>query len=382
MSKLRDLLKADPKDFMKVLRAKPVKAVPENAAAAAPKDVVYKPGAPRINVLPSHIKERYANGALIKKFVKAGAIIAILSVAAWGAGIYLNVMQQGSLNQLDQKATSLQASTKGLQAYKLYADSVQTKRTTLAGVLQDDVDVAKILQILNTYADQNGVTFTTVALTLNPAAGSTSGAAAAGSCVSPDPFNSTSTIGCIAISGASSGRPATNAFFNGVQNTSGFANSFISTVANAAPSTTGGANTAPPSTFSGTVAITSVFYSQKYANLSTPLDQLIKQGTTTNTNAGTAPNNVATTGTVTALETTYPTVFTKTLNPTQVTDLITSTCLLLGAKSLSTAQFTVEVGTIANHASITPTVALAMIKTIATNACPSNLPNVSSLGGK
>lgn len=260
MSKIKDLLKADPKDFLKILRAKPATASPEEVAAAE-KEKKFVPSLPRVNVLPESVKDRYALNQLIRKFVTAAVLIAVATGGLYGYGKFLDVGHQAAVKVIDEASAKLQLQATSLQQYELYKTSIATKRTTLAGAVQNDVDVAKILNYLNGFATKNSIGFKSIALTLSD------GKSGATSCVSPDPFNVVPTIGCLSISGESSGRASTNAFFTGVGVTPGFTNGFISAVTNAS----GG----KPSTFTGTVSITSAFYSGKYSNLGTPIDQAL-----------------------------------------------------------------------------------------------------------
>lgn len=260
MSKIKDLLKADPKDFLKVLRAKPAKANPEEAAAAE-REQKFVPSLPRVNVLPESVRDRYALNQLIRRFVTIAALIVLVIGGVFGYGKFLDVGHQAAIKVIDEASSKLQLQATALQQYELYKISIATKRTTLAGAVQNDVDVAKILNYLNGFATTNGIGFKSIALTLSD------GKSGATSCVSPDPFNVVPTIGCLSISGESTGRASTNAFFTGVGVTPGFTNGFISAVTNAS----GG----KPSTFTGTVSITSAFYSGKYSILGTPIDQAL-----------------------------------------------------------------------------------------------------------
>ncbi len=144
--------------------------------------------------------------------------------------------------------------------------------------LAKDVDAAKIIKILFDDANQNGISFSAVSLSIpttstTPGAAATSSGGGSGSCVSTDPFNAVATIGCITVKGNQTDANSLNNFFNTLGTTPGFVNVFI------ADSSYGSSGSgATSNTFDGSVAFTSALYSNKYSNYSLPIDILLKNG--------------------------------------------------------------------------------------------------------
>jgi len=282
MTKLSELMKAEPKEFIRILRSKPTEKVVEDENEEVDSSgfpaINYKPTLPRINVLPDEITAKYETAALARKFGVGVIAAAVLVCATFGGGVLLNMQHQKALAGLDGQTTQLQSDITALQPFQLYKDGVEAKRTSLSTALTSDVDMASILDDLNSQAGNNNVTFDTVDVSLSATASAdtAAGGAAAtgGECFNPDPFSATATIGCITLSGNSSNKDEVTGFFNGLDSTDGFVNSFISSVTNTNSETDG--NTTQ---FNGSISITSVFYSGDFADLAAPLDQIIGGGT-------------------------------------------------------------------------------------------------------
>jgi len=340
----------------------PKETVPKNIGTDTPA-AVFVPSLPGINVVPDEIFEKYAIRTTIKKFATVGIFVAIIFGVVYGGGAYVNYTHAQSLGIIDQQTAALNKKLTELAPYKAYKDGIAKKRTTLAGELTNDVAMSKILEKMNEFADQNGIKFTSVATTITSADN-------ASACVNPDPFAAIPTIGCITVAGKSSGKAATNNFFNSLQGTTGFANTFITGITNSAE---GG------STFNGSVSITDVFYSQKYAKLSTPLDDVLKSGAgaVVTVPDKSAPSTASSSAIILRLK--YAKYFSST--PTKDLDtLATTVCKGLTDGTFDSQKANDAVLDLAKSA--TAKDVTDMTKLIVDTQCAANSPKLTDVGGK
>ena len=238
---------------------------PKPAVNQAPPVIAeFIPSLPTVNALPLKIREGYQEKALIKKFAAGAVALAVLFAGMYGFSLYNQAQHKSEIDQLSVTSATLNKSITVLQPYDSYKVNVGGKITTLSSYLSKDVDAAKIVKILFNAADANGITFTTVSLSITGDDGKSS-------CPSTDPFNAIPTIGCISIAGNQPDSASVNNFFNQIGSTQGFVNVFV---AGSNYSTTGDAK----NTFTGSVAFTSALHSNKFSNYSLPIDILLKNG--------------------------------------------------------------------------------------------------------
>lgn len=350
MSKLQDLMKANPKDFMKILKGENEDQLAELEDANAPEEEAadkkgknkkgkatgtriatiglgkYEPTLPSVNLIPLEVEEGYASSKLARKFVFIGIGIVGVLALVWGAGFALDMVHKASIAELDGKASGIQAQISEKQPFQGYQSEVADERSTLATQLQADVNVGKIMNSLNNLSEQSSVTLTSVSIAFN-SGGGVSGTAetSTSSCANPDPFGEVASIGCITLSGDGASRDGVNAFFNTIDGTEGFANSFISSVG-AAGGGEAGAPAAAGATFQGTVSITDFFTSGRFTDLALPLESILTGGEPAAGDASTTVDDNEAQLLLVTLQSNYPNVFPATVDPAAVKTMASQLC--------------------------------------------------------
>jgi hypothetical protein len=238
----------------------------------------WKASLPTVNALPISIVEKYETKALGRKFLITGATLVILFAGLFGYSVFGSMSHDRQLAELEDAATVTNTQIETLRPYESYKTSVSTKMTVLASYLSTDVNVSKLLEVIYTAAGNNGITFNDLSVSISDGA---TGETAAG-CVQTDPFNKVPSLGCITFNGSQPSSSALNNFYETIQNQEGFSDAFLENAAYAdSPSATESGNS-----FSGSIAYTDFFYSNKYTNLTLDINTLIEGGGLDQANTG------------------------------------------------------------------------------------------------
>lgn len=222
--------------------------------------VKFTPRTPEINIIPAYVLEDYKTAAIRNKFI---AVAATLALGFAGLFVYQAVsasQHEQSLDALNARTSELNAEVRQLKVYEQYQQGVLDKRTAIGTTMNTDIALGQIAEALNTAASANGVTITGMSISVNsdPTSGS-------GECVNPDPFTTTSSVGCVTFTGTASGRGAVEGFLRELENTNGLV---IPYIPNYVSGEGEGGNA-----ISGSVAFTEEFQSQRFAELLVPYGQ-------------------------------------------------------------------------------------------------------------
>lgn len=223
-------------------------------------DMVFIPKDPSVNLLPKEVVDEYKAHDLKIKFAKIGGTLTFIFLVLFGVSMVSSALNQQEITALEEDAVALNLEIRQLTPYETYKMTIDGKRASLATQMQGDLDVAAILDGLNTVGEQSGIEFTTVSL-------DSSGA----ECTSADPFNSVPTIGCISFTGEGNGSGSIVQFFEAAGNIEGFVNAYLP-ASGAVESEEGGSVLE-----GGSIGITEVFYAQRNAELNIPIDDILAQ---------------------------------------------------------------------------------------------------------
>lgn len=225
---------------------------------------------PTINVIPKSILEGYKSKTLLHRFITIGVMIAVVFIGLFAYSFFGDIGHKNSLASIESESDRVTSQITSLQPYKEYKISVSEKLTVLASYLSTDVDVSKLLNIMYENATDNGIVFNDLTVTISDTA---SGDNASG-CVQSDPFNKDTSIGCVTFSGSQPDSDSLNGFFEKLQNQEGFVNIFLENASYG----TGDESGESENSFSGMIAFTDLFYSDKYTNLTLDIDTIIEGG--------------------------------------------------------------------------------------------------------
>lgn len=227
-------------------------------------DIDFTPTLPAVNVIPVSVVEGYRNKNTIRNFVRAGIGIAGVIALIFA---YTNIGEfahQANLTQLENEGQSLQKSMAELQPYANYEKEVEEKIKIISNIMVTDVDMQKIVDFVFNTASANSIRVTQMNIKLL--------SSGEGDCISIDPFETTSVIGCVTIQGVQADAPALNSFFKTISETKGYTSTFINNAQyNDDPTN---------NSFSGSFSFTADLYSNKYNSMLLPIDTLIENGIT------------------------------------------------------------------------------------------------------
>lgn len=231
-----------------------------------PEEFTFSPKNPKVNVIPAELTEKYEVKGIIRKTAGVVAGVAVIFGLIYAGGAAYAGVLNSELEAKVAERNDLTAEVTALSPYQDYKTAVDAKRTTLSGEVSTDVNFGTIYQNVFDVSQNNNVSITTLSVT------QTTGEEE-GSCLNPDPFTEVQgLIGCITIEGQAQNPSGADAFVSQLVALpgGGYINPFITSI-----STTedGGTN------FNGTVSFTDKLYSNKYAELALPLQDLLAADT-------------------------------------------------------------------------------------------------------
>ena len=221
----------------------------------------YVPSLPEVNMLPASVKETYAAEDLTRKFILGGSTLVVAFAAVWGISLVTDNINQAKLDEMSSATSAYNSEAAALAPYSAYRTSVEGKRSDLASKMGTEVNIAEINNRFTLAAIDAGYEINSLTLSV-----SGSDAAAAGSCVNPDPFTPASGIGCLNFSLKDNGNGSMTKLFSTLSGKdSGFVNTYIP---NAIAGGDGG-------TVDGSASVTQAFQTNKYESLTLPLDSIL-----------------------------------------------------------------------------------------------------------
>lgn len=259
----KSLLKMSPTEIKQYLGQKK-NGAPEPVVPI--EEMVFIAKKPEVNLLPPEVMEGYQAGDLKVKFFKIGGAVVFVFLVMFGLSTLSQALSQGEIKDLEDKAAALNIEIRTLQPYEVYKTTIDGKREALAGQVQKNLDVGKILDSVNTIGSNAGIKFTKVSLD-----------SSGGECTNTDPFATAApTIGCLSFTAEGNGADSVTKFYSEAANVKGFTTPYVP--GDAAIAKEG------KSTLEGTIGVTQEFYANTTDKLSVPLDsQLTEQAN----NAGT-----------------------------------------------------------------------------------------------
>lgn len=230
----------------------------------------WKPSLPGINALPIELVEKQQNSLLIKKFAVGAAATAVAITFLFVGSNIAGAIHDSEIKALELESTDLTVKIAALKPYQTYKDNINTQMTTLYEQLKDDVDASRVLQNVIQKAEANNIQLSDINLTVSDGGTNT--------CPGTDPFDKTTvSIGCMTFTGLqdSSSPDATN-FLNDLRNTESVSDVFINTYTNSGTTE----NPDAGKSFDVTLNFGNLYYSNKYADLSTGVEALINAAST------------------------------------------------------------------------------------------------------
>jgi outer membrane murein-binding lipoprotein Lpp len=266
-------------DFKSLLKKKPSggsaplgfsKKKPINHADEVAK---FTPGLPIVNLMPDAVLEEYDANDLKSKFIKIGmGLIAVFAVV-WVISFILGGINQKKIDTISNDTSDLSQQVRTLTPFATYRTSVQAKRTALATQMAQEIDPGKIDSAFGQIASNAGFTVTSLSVSVSGVGTSgTTGAApaaAGGTCVNPDPFNSVSGIGCLTFSLTPNAGASISDLYAALNKAnSGFVNAYI-------PKAVLTAGVGGKTTVDGSASFADSFYTKAYATYNNPLDAVL-----------------------------------------------------------------------------------------------------------
>jgi hypothetical protein len=234
-------------------------------------EMVFIPKKPEVNLIPAEVLEGYQASDLKVKFFKIGGAVVFIFLAMFGLSTLSHAMSQGEIKDLEDKAAALNIEIRTLQPYELYKSTIDGKREALAGQVQKNLDVGKILDSVNTISNNAGITFTKVSLDT-----------ASTECTTTDPFSTAEpTIGCLGFTAEGNGADSVTKFYAEAGKIKGFTTPYVP--GDAAIAKEG------KSTLEGTIGVTQEFYATATDKLNVPLETQLQE------NVANQANNAGTT---------------------------------------------------------------------------------------
>lgn len=351
-------------------------AEPHNALTLA--EQPYVAALPGVNILPPETMRRQRNRTLVRRFVTTGIAIAVVAAVCFGGSVALGIVHQRQLDDIRATNAGLNGQIAKLQPYASYQSSLDNARKTVSTSLSTDLDVGRLLTDLNSVAARYGVTYTQISVTTTSGTttgtvgGTTASSSATGQCLNPDPFNPSTSIGCITLSGDTQSQANATAFFNQFNSQKGFLNGFISGLTTASNSDGGN-----KSSFNGTVAFDNAFYSNKYRSYASPLSSLL-QGSGSSASTGTTTNAGASAALVrSALNARYPQVLSG-VSSSAVSGMVSSVCTAANSGSATVSSLQTIVSTSLNK-TVSAADGAGIVGSTISLGCPAALSKVSGL---
>lgn len=262
----------------------------EEVIDVADLDLEFVPTLPAVNVIPLTTLEVYKNKDITKKFIRAGIITASVIVLILGYTNIGELAHQSNLTQLEAEGDKLRQDINTVTPYKTYKTEVETKIKTISTIMTTDIDVQKIVDFVFSTAAANSIVIDSLDIKILAKGG--------GDCIVTNPFQTSSVLGCVSVSGTQPNAESVNAFFSTIASTKGYTDDFINSTQYSEDPTS--------NNFSGSFSFTAELYSNKYNNMLLPIDTLIANGITfeapapaTNTTNGSTTNGNSTNGSTT-----------------------------------------------------------------------------------
>lgn len=256
---------------------------PEPEAAPTPPSLeemvketrAFQPGEVGVDLLPHYVKSRYEAAALRNKFVIAASALAVVFAGAWGAGSLVNKFNADEIATYDSQTQEMNTQASELAPYQSYTVNVDAKRETMYNRMATDLNAGSAAGAFSSAANSSGADITQYSISITHA--SPDGAPAgegSSDCPSPDPFNTTESIGCITFSGKAPSSDNVARLVSALNDTDGFANAYIPSIT----TTQAGEGQAEETTFSGSVAFDASLRSGRYDDLANPIVNTAEPG--------------------------------------------------------------------------------------------------------
>lgn len=228
----------------------------------------FRPSEVGVDLLPRYVRTRYESRALRNKFVIAGSALAIMFAGAWGVGSIVNKSNEGEIATYDSQTQEMNMQASALAPYQSYTVNVDAKRETMYTRMSTDLNAGSAASAFSNAANSSGSNITQYSINITHASpeGDPMGGGSS-DCPSPDPFNTTESIGCITFSGTAPGSENVAQLVGALNGTEGFADAYIPSISTAQ----GGEGQAQETTFSGSVAFDATLRSGRYDDLANPI---------------------------------------------------------------------------------------------------------------
>lgn len=231
----------------------------------------YEPTIPTVNTIPDEVIQRYQVKGVINLFIGIIGAIALLFVMLYVGATFILGAQDNQIKTLNQERDTLQQEMQILQPYEGYKGEVNNKLNTMYTATETDINYGTVYKDLLDSADRNDILLNNVVVSKFEKTDGTE----FGACISPDPFNPTQgATGCITLQGGANDKDSLIAFLDSLQNgetKNGFKLPSISSFSYSENNDEG----AKATSFQASIFFTNSFFSEKYKDLNTTVDELI-----------------------------------------------------------------------------------------------------------
>lgn len=266
-------------DIKSLLKKKPGGGSPLSFSKKKPIDhaeevAKFNPGPPAVNLMPDAVLEEYDANDLKSKFIKIGMGVLAFFAIIWVISFVLGGIKQKKIDTISNETSNISQQLRSLTPFATYRTEVQAKRTALATQMAQEIDPGKLNAAFSKIASDSGFTVSSLNVSVSGVTASTGGAApaaaAGGTCVNPDPFNSVSGIGCLTFSlTPNQGASIADLYAALNKPDSGFVNAYIPKAVLTAGAGTG------KNTIDGSASFSDSFYTKAYATYNNPIDTVL-----------------------------------------------------------------------------------------------------------
>ncbi len=192
--------------------------------AATPR---FTPSLPQADLLSEYVHDTVrATSAKRKIIIVAVGIISLNALIWFGQAPLINAARSG-LTASEVSMTEYNEQVNALAPIRdLYGEIIAQKKT-VNRTLSSEVLTSTLLRTVADAAPQHGVTLTAVNVGVTGIPGTSEGTDVSG-CPNPDPFQATTTIGCVTINGTAPSRADAAAFLNSIDQSAAFINAYLS----------------------------------------------------------------------------------------------------------------------------------------------------------
>lgn len=224
-----------------------------------------KPFAPRIPVVdltPEALRQKYGKLALIVKIEKILLAIVVAFIGLWVLNITITGLQTSASNVIKAEIDGLQGEVASVEPYQKYLEGIELVRSNMGKVFAKNIDMGKVMDYVVANANANNIILNSIKIT------EATSTTEQNTCINSTPFSKVDQVGCITLSGTGQSSADVIAFFDGMGQSEGLTNSFITSMG----------TSGTVLVFSGSVSMNEDIYMKRFTWLGEDIDNILKNG--------------------------------------------------------------------------------------------------------